>query len=194
MRYAVSLVSAALLGVLAFTGTALAAGAVSPDDGSLLDLARPVLDAIMSGHYAAGAALALVLAVALARRYGVRYLPWLASDEAGAALVLAGSFGGAMATALLAGAPLSLALAWMSLQVAAGGAGVYVLAKKLLTRPLRWLQGKLPAWARPAIDVVLWIFNRPTAGSTATAAGAAAVTTSPGAGVESLVGETDEVP
>jgi hypothetical protein len=195
MRYVSSIAIAVLMGFCSFVGVAFAADAATPSGGeSVLDLARPVLDAIMSGHYAAAAALALVLAVALARRYGSPRLPWLNSDEGGAILVLTGSFGGAMATALLAGAAPTLSLAWMSLQVAAGGAGIYVLAKKLLHRPLLWLQDKAPSWLKPILSLVLWIFERPSTAEKAAKAGDAAVEANPPGGIEGTLGKPEERP
>ena len=73
MRKLISPLTLALgfLGVLltGFVVSAHAAQMASPDNGNLLDLARPVFDQIMAGHYIAAAAFALVLSVALVKRY-----------------------------------------------------------------------------------------------------------------------------
>ncbi len=42
---------AVLCALLSFAGVALAAGAAEPDDGTLVDLARPIVDYVLSGHY-----------------------------------------------------------------------------------------------------------------------------------------------
>ena len=85
---------------LSFLGTSVAVA----QGEELSELARPVLNAIMGGQYALAAALGLVLAVALLRRYGVSKYPWLSSSAAGSILVLLGGFGAALATSLAAGA------------------------------------------------------------------------------------------
>ena len=75
--------------MLSFFGVSIAMA----QQESLSELAKPVLDAVMGGQYAFGAALALVFAVALVRRYGGAQWPLLASKKAAPYLVLVGSFG-----------------------------------------------------------------------------------------------------
>lgn len=170
------------------TGVAFAAG----EDGNLLDLARPVFDAVMSGHYAYAAALALVLAVALARRYGAKQWPWLAGDVGGTLLVLVGSFGGAAATALTGGAAVSLGLVWTSIQVAAGASGGYTMIKRLVIPTLAKLVSKLPPLFQKPFKLILWMFEGNAA--KAGAAGQAAVAANPASGLEGLAGKSKDVP
>jgi hypothetical protein len=117
--------------VLSFVGTSVA---LAQSNEELFDLAKPVLDALLAGHYMHAAALGLVLGVALVRRFGSKRWPILASRKAAPFLVLIGSFGAAMATSLAAGAAISLSMVWIALKVAVAAAGGYSLLKPLLSK------------------------------------------------------------
>lgn len=188
-----TLVVAAFVGLSAFTATAFAAGAVTGSEPALIDLARPVLEAVMHGSYAYAAVLALVFAVTLLRRYGSIHWEWVESDAGGALLALLTSLAGALATAAAAGAAPSWALVWTSVQVAAGASGVYVLAKHLLAAPLRWLRDRLPARLRFLVDALLWLFSS-SSEAKAAAAGEAAVAANPGPGLAGIVGDSRDLP
>lgn len=177
--------------VAAFAGTSFASQA--GDGESILDVAKPVLDALLAGQPGLAAALALVLFAAVARRYGTARFTWLASDAGGAAVVLIGAFGGAAAAALSGGASWSLALAWAALKNAFLAAGGYSMVKRLLVTPLlKPLRDKLPTWLRPVLDLVLAIFEPRVA--KAAAAGDAAVAAKPSTGAAGVVGEPRDVP
>ena len=185
----------AIVATISFTGSALAAGAVAPDDGSLLDLARPVLDAVMSGQGWMAASLALVMVVALARRYAPGAAgDFIRSDAGGAVTSLLMSFGGATATALAAtgGAP-TAAMLKTALGIALGASGGYVMLKKLAVPALRALQAKVPAWARPILALLIWVCERPDAIGRAKAAGDAAVKAKPATGLDGVLGKSREV-
>ncbi len=180
---------------MSFTATAYAAGALTPDDGSLLDLARPVLDAVMHGQYWLGASLALVLLVTAFKRYApAGKLQDFAHSDAGASiLVLLLSFGGALATALLAAGTnaVSLALLWAALKVALGAAGGYALIKNLLVDPLMntaWYQNSAPAWLKSVMMLLMWAFVKPTPTEVATDAGNDAVNSNPPTGADGPAG------
>lgn len=187
MNRIVTIAALVAVALVSFAATAFAAGAAAPADGSWLDLARPVFDAVMSGNYLAASALALVLLVAVARRYGSDRVLFLGTDAGGALLVLVGAFGGAVASASLGGAPWSVDLMWTAAKVAAGAAGGYSLIKRLVMP----LVNKAPAWLRAPLQLILWIFEARQTKSTA--AGAAAVAAKPGAGVKSVTGAPRKV-
>jgi len=175
--------------VVSFIGTGVAYAA---DPESILELAKPVFDAVLAGQYLLAAALMLVLAVAVIRRY----VPWpfLRTDDGGALLALVASFGGAMATAIAAGAPLSWGMAWVAVGVAFAAAGGYSMIKKLLVPRLQQVRAILPPWARPILSIVLWIFERPDQRvADAEKAGDAAVNANPGQGAKSVLGEPTEL-
>lgn len=178
---ALTLLAVAFLG---FTGTAFAASEVAPSDGSWLDLAKPVYDAVIHGQYWLGASLALILAVALAKKYLPGKAGAFVNGEYGAPLtVLLMSFGGAVATALGAGqAVMSAGLAWTAFKVAVGAAGGYSLLKKLLAPLLRKLAAKAPSWMQPIFAMILFVFDKPTAVETAEKAGDDAVAAKPPTG------------
>lgn len=147
-----------------------------------------ILSAAKAGHYAYAAALALVVGVTLARRYGAGKLPWLASDTGGAVLSFAGALGAAFASALATGGAVSLSLVWAAVGVAVTASGGYTLAKKLLINPiLKPLAAKAPAWAQPIFALLLYLFeSRAEAAARATAAGQAAVDKSPAKGTDEV--------
>jgi hypothetical protein len=143
-----------VLTALAFVATSVA---VDPDG---LDLLQPVVDALRTGRPVLAAALMLVVAAALVRRYGSARFPVLNSELGSAATVLVGSFGAAAASAMTGGSEPSWGLAWQALVVAVGASGGYSLLKQLVVDPLlRPLARKAPAWARPVIEVFLWPFT-----------------------------------
>lgn len=137
--------------LLGFSSVSHAAEAVDPQDGSL-DLAKSVYDAMTGGHWAYAAAIALVLAVALARKgLGGRW-QWMHTDEGSAAMVFAGSFGSALAASLAGGGPLTAHLAWTATLVAFGAVGGYATVKKIIIMPLA---ARLPAWLSSPLT---WFF------------------------------------
>lgn len=159
--------------ILSFVGASLAMA--QSDD--IVALAKPVLDAVLSGNYVYAAALFLVLGVALVRRYGGSRWPILSSKLAAPFLVLAGAFGAAMATSLGAGAGITLAMTWGALKVAIYAAGGYSLLKPILER----LQKHAPMWMDPLFSIVGMVFSSRV--KAAEAAGRAAVKASPSNGI-----------
>ena len=139
-------------GLLMFTGTAMAANAVDPQDGSL-DLARAVYDAMAGGHYAFAMAIVLVLVTSLVRKYGGERWKVLHTDQGAASLVLVGSFGSSLMAMLAGGGDPTPHMFWSSLAVAFGAAGGYAALKKLVIEPLA---PRLPEWMRPT---VVWLFE-----------------------------------
>lgn len=190
MRPIVSTLTAALAFLLAFAGTAAAQSVAAGDEGSLLDLARPVLDALLDGKPGLAAMLALVVVAAGAQKWLAPRVPFFATSLGAALIVLVGSFGGAAAALLSGGATWSLALVWTALKVAAGAAGIRGLAKPLV----QWAAGHAPAWIRPLFTLVLWALEKkPGATVTAEAAGDAAVAAKPAPGAEAVTGAHREV-
>lgn len=167
----------------------LAIDAPTPDEGNLLDLARPVFDEIMKGHYIAAASLALIVMVALVKRYAPgKAGDFVRSDPGGSLMTLLMSFGGALATATMGGAPWTWGMLWTAGSLAVTAAGGYVLFKKLLVEPiLKPLSKKTPAWMAPAWGMVFWLFEKKISEAealkAATDAGVAAVEAKPATGV-----------
>lgn len=186
--------------LIGFVGTAFAASAIAPDDqSSLLDFIRPAYDAIMAGHYMAGAALALVFALAAFKRYAPGKLHDFAVSDAGGALCALGiSFFGAVATATMAGegwGGLSVDVAIMSGKVAFMAAGGYVLIKKLIVVPLmesNWYQTKAPGWLKSVITIVLWAFMSKSIEEKTDEVGAEALKDNPSAGANGVVGSPEQ--
>lgn len=171
LKTASAVIVSLFLAFVAFGATSFAAGAAQPEDGSLLDLTRPVYDAVMHGQWWIAAAGALVLVAAAARKYLAPRYAWARSSAGSALIVLVGSFGGAALTALAAagpGAVLSAALAWTAFKIALAAAGGYGLIKALIVDPyLKPWADKAPAWLQPALAVLVWAFDHIPAGSAA---------------------------
>lgn len=179
-----------LLMLAAYAGTALAAGAASPDGGSLFDLLAPVLDALTSGRWLLGSALALALTAGLAAKYGSSRFPFLGTGPGRALLVLVGSFGGAVGAAVKAGVMPGLSLFSSAFGVALVAAGGYSLTKTLIGP----LVPKLPKWLQPIANAVLWFFEHRNPGADAKAAGDSAVKEHPATGAAGVVGKPRELP
>lgn len=182
-------------GLVGFTATSAAAAQAAPDDGSLLDIARPIFDAIMAGRYLAASATALVLTIALIKRYAPgRIGAFVHSDAGGALTTLGMALFGAIATATMGGATWHWSMLWTSLTVGIAAAGGYAVLKKLVVEPLlKPLAARYP-WLMPVLAVVMWVFDRPTAIQHAEAEGDAAVAGSPGPGVDGALGAPEDVP
>ncbi len=170
----------------AFAATAVAAGAVTPEDGSLLDLARPIFDAVMHGQWWLGAALAVVFVTAATRRY----LPdayggkFARGDVGGLITAFLIAFGGALATTFAApGAVMSGAVLLVGLKVGLGAVGGFValnqLAKALAGT--EWFKTKAPAWLRTGLTFLLALIGS-SAIAKAEKAGDAAVAANPATG------------
>lgn len=183
--------------LLLFAGVSRAAAGATGEEGSLLDLARPVWDAIMHGQYWLAASLALVVAVTLFKRYGHLLSPKLAafshSDAGGALMTLLMAFGGALATGLAAvgvSATLSMAMAWTALKIALTAAGGYTLIRKLIVEPvLKPLAAKAPPWLQRILELVFFLFDKPQPIKDAEAAGDAAVAANPAGGLTGTIGK-----
>jgi hypothetical protein len=184
--------SLAALAFFSFIATAAAAGTAVPEDGALLDLARPVFDAIMHGQWWLAASLALILVVAAIKKYAPgKFGAWAHSDLGGSILVLGASFGGAAATGLLAAGTgaMSLALAWTALKVALAASGGYSLLKKLVMPYVRKLGDKAPAWMKPIFSMLLWAFDsNAQVVAAAEQAGNDAVAANPPTGADGVAG------
>lgn len=197
MFAALSVIGLLLFG---FVGSAFAQAQAMSDQDSLLDMARPIFDSIMAGHYLAGAALGLVLAVAAFKRYAPGKAGAFARTDAGGVMTtFLMSFFGAAATSLLAFkgmAGLSLAMLKMSSGVAFIAIGGYVGVKKFLLPMLTPYVAKLPTWMQPLAKMVLWMFDRHDPADReleqAKAAGEAAVIADPPAGTESVTGKPEQ--
>lgn len=183
----------AVVAYFSFIGVALAAGAVVPQDGSILDLAKPVYEAILGGQWWLGAMLGIVLLTTAAKRYLPGKLgTWVNGDYGQPLTVLLLSFGGAGAAALLAagpGAVVTGTLLWAALKVAVGAAGGYSLLKQLLAPVIQKFAAKAPAWMQPLFSVVLWVFSKPSAVAVAEKAGDDAVAAKPAEGAGAILGE-----
>lgn len=181
----------AVVALAVFSGTAFAAQVAGvPDGAELLDMARPVYEAILAGQYAVAAALALVLAVGLLRRYAVPRVPFLRTDAGGTLLTYAASFGGALATHLIAvGASVpSAAMLLAAVKIGFYAVGGFMTAKRLAMPVFTYLASKSPPWLAAIILLVPRLFDLVTGSSTAKIAkaekaGDAAVVATPGVGL-----------
>ena len=186
--------------LLSFGATSFAADAATPDDGSsLLDLMKPAYEAFSGGHYAMGAALAVVLIVAVIKKYAgtaSKFGKFVHSDAGGSLLALVTATAAAMGTALAApGATITCSLLKTAGLVGVGAAGGYAMLKNLIVEPLlKPLAAKAPAWSQPIFALVFWIFDHgSTAVTDAEKAGADAVKANPAPGVEGTAGKPTEL-
>jgi hypothetical protein len=184
--------------LLGFNVSAHAAETVDPSNSSPLDLLRPIFDEVMKGHYIAATALALVLAVALVKRYAPgKAGDFVHSDAGGSLTTMLMAMLGAIATATMGGAPWSWGILTTAAMVGVAAMGGYTAIKRLIIEPLlRPLAAKAPAWAQPLFGLVLWIFDRRFQGDAvknAEAAGTAAVVAHPGEGANSVAGNPTEL-
>lgn len=188
-----------LLLVAAFAGTVFAAGEVAGPDGSLPDLLKPIWEAATGHHWWLMASLGLVACVALFKRYAPgKAQVWSHTDFGASILVLAGSFGGALATGLATAGTdaVSFGMVEGALKVAFGAAGGYALLKALVVGPLLGsaLWQKIPSAVRTPIELVLrFVFEKSQVAKEAEKAGEAAVIAKPAEGVDGVIGKSTEL-
>ncbi len=178
--------------LIGFGGLALAAGEATGPDKSLLDLAKPILDAVVHGQWWIAAMSALILAVSALKKYAPTEgkFGWVGRDLATTPGVMAYtfvlSFAGAAVTALVALGPsgvMSLAIAKTALLVAVAAIGTWRAVHEIAT----WFIGtafyknSVPAWAKSLIELALSLIGS-NAVDKAEAAGQAAVEAKPATG------------
>lgn len=166
----------------AFTGTALAAQAAAPDGGSLLDLTRPLFDAVVHGQWWAAAAAAVVMSCALARKYmPASWTSGIKGDIVGTATAFVMAFAAAIGTwAIAPGAVMTFAVITTALKVGVAAIGGYNILHKLATWAVA--SGKLPAWALPIVSLLASMIGS-NAVAKAQAAGDKAVAADPPKGM-----------
>jgi hypothetical protein len=177
--------------VLAFFGAsiAFAASSSAPDDAALLDLLRPIVEAVGKGEFALAGAFGVIFAVAATKRY----LPdrfggkFARSDLGGmlSAFLYAGA--GSVATTIVAGAPFSGSVALAAVKFGMGAIGGFVALHKLATALVatKWWNEKAPGWLRATVSTILAIIGS-NAASKAKTAGEKAVADKPAAGMGSF--------
>lgn len=129
-------VTAALFSFVAFAQDALPApaAAVTPVADDPTHLAVVLLGAIQAGHWGLVVSAALVLVVALLRRFGrglPKVGPLLDHPVVAWALPTVASVGGALVTALVAGSPVSVGLVLSAVVTGLGANALYVGGKKV---------------------------------------------------------------
>lgn len=203
LRYLLAAPILAFVGFLSFNVSA-AVDQATNDSTSWLDLAKPVYEAFAGHRPALGICLALVLLVALVKRYAgntSKFGAFIHGDAGGSLLVLVGAAATAAASTLgNPGAALSLDLLKQAVIVGIGAAGGYAMIKALIVEPiLKPLAARAPAWAQPVFSLVFWIFDHPpgkdpaVVQATAVAAGQTAVAAKPATGGDGIVGAPTQV-
>lgn len=182
-----------------FMATSFAASAATPDDGTLLDLIKPVWEAITGKHYWLACAAGLVAGIALVKKYAPASVRKYTDSDVGGSLMVVGlAFGGAL-VASLSGAtavPMSGALAIAALKVALVTAGGYSLIRKLVVDPLlasKWYQDKAPAWLKSVLGIVTWVYSKPDVAAEAEKAGDDAVKNNPSPGADGPAGKPTDL-
>lgn len=180
---------------VAASATALSLHAAGvADDASLLDLLKPVYDALTGGRYAYGTVLGLIALTAVIKRYAS--IDWLHTDTGGSALVATGALLAALATGLASpGAVITVSLMAGAFKAGLIAAGGYAFVKNVLITPLL---PHLPDWLQKVLSPILWVFDnsgKPAAVVIAESveAGAAAVEATPATGVIGIVGAPRDI-
>ncbi len=180
MRFTALLV---LIFLGAFTGTALAADAMSAADPSLTDLMKTIFDAVMHGQWWAAAALVVMMAVAATRRYllPASWKTGTKGDIIGTSAAFVMAFAGAIAAwAVAPGAVMGAGVLLTALKVGAAAIGGYTIIHKVLGWLTAW--GKLPPWMMMILSALGALVGS-DALTKATAAGEAAVIADPPKGM-----------
>lgn len=187
MRKLFIAVPAMVVAYIAFMGAALAGTAIPADDAGILDFLTPVYEAIKGGAYWPAAMFGLIFVVTAVKRYTPsKFKPYVNGPYGQPLTVLLVSFASAAITGMASAgtSALTLGLAWAAIKVAAAAVGGYELLKQLLAPLIIKLGSKAPSWMKPAFDLLLWVFSKPSAVEKAEKAGDDAVAANPPTGAD----------
>lgn len=182
---------------LGFEASAFAATTALPEDGSWLDLAKPILDAIKNGNGWIAAASFLVLASAFTLKVLAPRYAFFRTAIGALVIVFTGAYGAAVLTALAAAGTTALtgALALVALKIAIVAAGGYSVLRPLLVDVVEPFLLKRFPFLAPVLDLITYLFDKPPAAIVAKAekAGADAAALKPSAGAAGVVGTSTEI-
>ncbi len=166
----------------AFTGTALAQGAVAASDPSLSETAKAIFDAVMHSQWWVAASYGVILAMIGARKFmPTSWKEGVKGDVIGTAVVFVLALAGSVATVMAApGAAMTWAVALTALKVGALAIGGYTIVHKVVGWLAAW--DKVPAWAMSALKLVAMMVGS-NAIKKAEAAGTVAVANNPPTGL-----------
>lgn len=193
VKQSLAVISIFAIAFLSFGATAAAQNAVLPEDGALLDLARPVWDAIVHGNYFLAAALGVIFLTAAAKKH----LPdaWggrlVRSELGGMATAFVLAFAGALANTWAApGAAMTMAVLLAALKIGAFAVGGWMILHKvaLVLVGTKFWQDKMPASVKALVAIILKLIGS-SAIKKAEAAGQKAVDANPPTGLTGVVGE-----
>lgn len=166
----------------AFTGTALAADAVSGSEPSLNEAARAIYDAVMHSQWWVVAAYGVIVAMIGARKFMPEsWKTGTKGDVVGTAAAFALAFAGSIASVMVApGASMSWAVMLTALKIGVAAIGGYTIIHKLLG----WLAAAsfMPPWLTAALKLIGALVGS-NAIKRAEAAGDAAVAAKPSTGM-----------
>lgn len=135
---------------------------VPPTDFDPLQLLGAFVRAIQGGQWPVAAVLVLVGLVWAVRKFGIKWIPWLATSEGGTVLafltVLASVLG---AAALAPGALITWALVWKACAAAFASIGAWTGARRLL-RALVPLAAKIPKVGPGLAAALAWLSGSAT--------------------------------
>lgn len=202
MKNALKYITLPLVGlfclITVFAATSFAGTVAQGDEQSWLELLRPVYDSFKSGQYLLAGMTALLVVVALLRKYagsipkvGPSIAKFLATDVGGVVMTLVASFATSMSIQL-ANAGVSWSMTKTAAVIAVGAAGGYSMIKKLLVEPLLrpWYE-KSTGIVHTVLGIALYLFTSPDPVAKAEAAGTAAVAATPPTGMGTNVKEVE---
>lgn len=192
----VRIVGAVLLFLVAFAGTSFAAQAAVPDSQSILDLVKPVWDAVVHGQWWLAAAGGVVMLCALARKYmPASWKEGTKGDIIGTVMAFVMAAAAMIATwAATPGAVMTTGVMITALKVGMLAVGGYNIIHKLAgwIGESVWFQQHAPAWLQGVLKMAAAMFGS-DALAKATAAGDAAVAAQPPTGMAGDAG-VKEIP
>jgi hypothetical protein len=119
----------------------------------VLAAVKAIVVAVQSGQWPVAVVLAFVVAIAVLKKYGAAYIPWLKTSEGGTVLALAVSVAGVLGAAAFAGTPITWALLWVGVKTGFGTIGGYLGMRRLL-RALSPYVAKIPKVGPPLARVI----------------------------------------
>jgi hypothetical protein len=103
-----------------------------PSDFDVMALVKALAVAVKAGQWPVAAVLFFVVIVAILKKFGARWIPWLATSEGGTVLALATATASVLGAAAITGVAITWGLVWNALLAGATAIGGYVGVRRIL--------------------------------------------------------------
>lgn len=104
---------------------------VASADLDPMALIKALAEAVKNGQWPVAVVLFFVALVAILKKFGTKWIPWLGTSEGGTVLALATATASVLGAAALSGVPITVGLLWNALLAGATAIGGYIGVRRI---------------------------------------------------------------